>query len=213
MSNITSYDTTAANNTSVGGVSIAEGWAPANVNNALRALMADIAQGVADGDFATTSGLQPLDATLTALAGVTTAADKVVYATGADTFATTDLTSYGRTLIGYASAAALKSALGTVTVTASSITSPGYVSLDLDGDGTADFTIQWGSASIGGNGTTSVSYPTAFTTFSIAVISGARTNNNAQDNDPGVTSCGLTSFNAFSASDQTVTGFWVAVGK
>lgn len=57
---------------------------------------------------------QPLDATLTALAGVTTAADKVIYATGADEFATTDLTSFGRSLIDDASASAARTTLGLV---------------------------------------------------------------------------------------------------
>jgi len=57
---------------------------------------------------------QPLDATLTALAGVTTAADKLIYATGADAFATTDLTSFGRSLLDDANAAAARSTLGLV---------------------------------------------------------------------------------------------------
>src|SRR3990167_988693 len=43
--------------------------------------------------------VQPLDATLTALAGVTVAADKIIYATGADAFATTDFTSVARTFV------------------------------------------------------------------------------------------------------------------
>lgn len=37
------WDTTAANNTDVGGISIAEGMAPANVNNAMREIMAQLA--------------------------------------------------------------------------------------------------------------------------------------------------------------------------
>lgn len=55
---------------------------------------------------------QPLDATLTALAGVTTAADKLIYATGSDTFSTTDLPEFGRTLIANASAADARTDLG-----------------------------------------------------------------------------------------------------
>ena len=40
------YDTTAANNTATGtnSVSIAEGMAPSNINNAMRDIMADIRQ-------------------------------------------------------------------------------------------------------------------------------------------------------------------------
>jgi len=52
------------------------------------------------------------DATLTALAGVTVAADKIIYATGADAFSTTDLSSFARTLLDDANAAAARTTLG-----------------------------------------------------------------------------------------------------
>lgn len=48
MAGIFSYSSTAGSNTSVGGVSIAEGMSPANVNNAIRAALADIATSFAD---------------------------------------------------------------------------------------------------------------------------------------------------------------------
>lgn len=57
---------------------------------------------------------QPLDATLTALAGVTTSADKIVYATAADTFTTATLTSFGRSLIDDADSAAARTTLGVI---------------------------------------------------------------------------------------------------
>lgn len=60
--------------------------------------------GITDG--------QPLDATLTALAGVTTTADKLVYATGSDVFSTTTLTSFGRSLIDDPDAATARTTLG-----------------------------------------------------------------------------------------------------
>jgi|13_taG_2_1085334.scaffolds.fasta_scaffold00002_308 hypothetical protein len=55
---------------------------------------------------------QPIDATLTALAGVVTVADKLIYATGADVFATTDFTNFGRTLIANANAGEARTDLG-----------------------------------------------------------------------------------------------------
>ena len=58
------------------------------------------------------SSRQPLDATLTALAGVTTAANQLIYATGSDAFATTSLTSFGRSLIDDADAATARTTLG-----------------------------------------------------------------------------------------------------
>lgn len=58
------------------------------------------------------SNVQAYDATLAALAGVTVAADKVVYATGADQFATTDLTSFGRSLLDDSSASDARGTLG-----------------------------------------------------------------------------------------------------
>lgn len=54
---------------------------------------------------------QPLDATLTALAGLPTGADKLPYSTGTDAFAQAEFPAYARTLISAANAAAARSTL------------------------------------------------------------------------------------------------------
>lgn len=84
------------------------------------------------------SNVQAYDATLQALAGVTTAADKLIYATGSDTFTTTDLTSFARSILDDVDAAAVRTTLGlgtmstqnanNVTITGGSISS---ITLDL----------------------------------------------------------------------------------
>ncbi|EPZ2003263.1 tail fiber protein [Escherichia coli] len=70
-----------------------------------------------DPNFATTmtnalTGKQPLDATLTALAGLATGANKLPYFTGKDTVAQTDLTSVGRDILAKTSTLAVIQYLG-----------------------------------------------------------------------------------------------------
>ncbi|EIS6464773.1 phage tail protein [Escherichia coli] len=70
-----------------------------------------------DPNFATTitnalAGKQPLDTTLTALAGLATAANKLPYFTGKDTVALADLTSVGRNILAKTSVLAVIQYLG-----------------------------------------------------------------------------------------------------
>ena len=63
------------------------------------------------GSFNDDSTYQPLDAGLTSISGLTTAANKMLYATGSDTYAVTDLTAAGRALLDDADAAAQRATL------------------------------------------------------------------------------------------------------
>lgn len=81
---------------------------------------------------------QPLDATLTALAGVTVSADQLIYATGSDTFTTTSFTSFGRSLIDDADASAARTTLGLGTIATQnannvSITGGSIDNIEFDG--------------------------------------------------------------------------------
>lgn len=60
------------------------------------------------------TNVQAFDATLTSIAGLGTAADKVAYTTGIDTWAETPLTSFGRSLIDDAAASNARTTLGLV---------------------------------------------------------------------------------------------------
>lgn len=74
-----------------------------------------------DPNFATSvtnmiAGKQPIDATLTALSGLTTAANQLIYATGSDSFSTAELTAFGRSLVSANNASAALVTLGAATL-------------------------------------------------------------------------------------------------
>jgi hypothetical protein len=93
---ISDYSTTPGNNAAISGINIAEGCAPANVNNAMRQMMADLAStigpvtgaelAILDGATVTTAELNILDgvtastAEINALDGVTAAGTAMITA-------------------------------------------------------------------------------------------------------------------------------------
>lgn len=73
---------------------------------------ADSAKPISTAVQTALDGKQPLDATLTALAAVSTAANKLIYASGSDAFTTADLSAFARTLLDDASASDARTTLG-----------------------------------------------------------------------------------------------------
>ena len=76
------------------------------------------------------SDVQAYDAGLASIAGLTTAANKVIYTTASDTYAVADFTAFGRSLVDDADAAAARTTLGLGTAATSAST-------DFDAAGSA----------------------------------------------------------------------------
>lgn len=158
-----------------------------------------------DANFATTmtnalAGKQPIDTTLTAIAALTTAADKLIYATGADTFSTTTLTAFARTLLDDMNGETMFSTLGAT----QSLGNSGYTKLPNN------LIFQWGETAAVQSSV--ITFPIAFPTACIGVfvISTASENLNTY-----TSAISLTQFthggNAWTASGFA-TKNWFAIG-
>jgi len=76
---------------------------------------------------------QPLDAGLTSISVLTTAADSMIYTTALDTYAVTTITAFGRSLVDDADASAARTTLGLGSLaTASTISNTDWSGADLD---------------------------------------------------------------------------------
>ena len=92
------------------------------------------------------SDVQAYDSGLTSIAGLTTAADKMIYTTSSDTYAVTSLTSFARTLLDDTNASDARSTLGAGVGTVASVSGSGIVNgLSLSGTVTSS-----GSLTLGG---------------------------------------------------------------
>ena len=133
-----------------------------------------LATGITDAEIQALINVEPgtdvqaYDAGLASIAGLTTVADKLIYTTASDTYATADLTSAGRALLDDANASAQRTTLGLgglavlSAVNADTITdnSVGAAELNVTGNGTSgqalvsdgDGTMTWTTISSGGLG-------------------------------------------------------------
>ena len=167
----------------------------------------------ADGSGSTWGDLGDKPAKLVNFAALTGGANKLPYFDGTDTLTQADITAFGLSLLAAADGSALATAAGVISVVSKNlVANNGHIKFNV-GDGQT-FMIQWGSRSIPANGSTVVTYPQAFSSFSVAVMCGGRVKTSSNDeNGPYVVSCGAASFTAFSAVDIATTGFWIAVGR
>lgn len=217
---LSDWDPVAANNGTVLGVNIGEGTtAPSAVNNALRQICADVAGGINVsllGTFLSSTtlaqartalGVTEGSASLTAFGNLTNAANKLPYMTGGDAWSTTDLTSFVRTLLATGSIGAFLALLFTP---ASISASSGYITIPI---GSNNFKIQWVDGTVGANGSATITFPTAYSSWSRAWCNGEDFDTSEGANPPTVTAStttGATVKNGLQSS-ATITVFALGV--
>lgn len=175
------------------------------------------AQGIqgpagADGAGSTWADLAGKPTKLVNFAALAGGADKLPYFTGADALGMADISAFMRGLLGATNVAALAGA-GVVQVLSKNLAVNGYIKFQVGANAADVFMIQWGTQSISPNGTTTIVYPQPFTNFSRPVLSASTTGTDAQENNPGVIAAYADRFSVWSARDNAVMGFWIAVGR
>jgi hypothetical protein len=113
-----SYQTSDAGLTSIAGLTTAankmiytsgsDTYAVADLSVFARTILDDANAGA----VRTTIGAEASDAGLTSIAGLTTAADKMIYTSGSDTYVVTGLSAFARTILDDADAAAVRATIG-----------------------------------------------------------------------------------------------------
>lgn len=170
---------------------------------------------------------QALDATLTALAGLATGANKLPYFTGTDAAALTDLTDIGRSVIGQSSIANLLTYLGLKEAAKRDVGTgvnqiPDMNSFASGSSGAGQWIrlpsgtlIQWGvitnTLTTGGY---NVTYPTPFSespSYSLAVTASSPIIATAVNTTTTILN-GVSTWN-LSGSRQTNSVIWIAIGK
>lgn len=158
---------------------------------------------------------QPLDQTLTALAALATAANKLIYATGADMFSTTDFTAFARTLLDDADAATMRATLLLDNGFSYSFGQNGYIKFPAWLGG---FLLQWGLGSSNSSGVASVTFPIAFPNAAFIAIantsSGGITNYMSVSGTPSKTGVNLYSSVASNNSPVgPISIWWFSIGN
>jgi len=215
------WSTTPGSNSTVDGVNIAEGCPPAGINNALRSIMALTRAAFSDALTSFFAGSAALPVAnggtgATNAAGIRTAAGLGTIATqNANAVAITGgtISGLGTALpiasgdTGAATASAALAALGGLGVSAYSFGSNGYIKF------TNNLILQWGSTSVTMDNPSSVTFPIAFTSWNVPVVSAtALSGSTTNSQNTGLSSWTLTTLTIWNADDRTVVVPWFAIG-
>lgn len=204
---VSDWSTTADNNTSIGGVNIGEGCPAGNLNNAQREMMAQLKAYLAN----IPASIQPLNANLTALSGLSGAADQLPYFTGSGALALAYLSPFIRTLMLDTDAIGARTRIGAVGISALSLANPGYIRFQYQN---LFPQIAWGTATFAPNAGTNVIYAANFLNASYPIVSAGNISPTEQDNGPFVVGGGAAQngFSAYSPLNMSVDGYYIAVG-
>lgn len=221
MADLFDWSTTAGSNTTVDGVNIGEGCPPANINNAIRSVMALVRGSFSSGLKSFLAGTAALPVANGGTGATSTSAARTALGLGDMSIQNAaSVTITGGTISGLSAALPIASggtgaitasaalaALGGIGVSAYSFATPGYIKF------TNGLIFQWGIATITQDNPATVTFPIAFATFAVPVVSAvAQSGSTTDSQNTGYVSHTLTNMSLWNADDRTVLVPWFVVG-
>lgn len=150
-------------------------------------------------------GGTPLGPLLADIDATGIAANEFLVGDGTNSIARKPITTFMQGLMNSADAAAVLATLGALGIIGSSLGSPGYIEL------ANHFKIQWGQTTVAGNTTPTISFPHAFSSYSIPVGSGGH-NGVSNPNNCRVVGATTSGFTVCNNDSTDAPFFWIAVG-
>ncbi|MEJ7933674.1 hypothetical protein WG907_05285 [Sphingobium sp. AN558] len=202
----TDWSTNPNDNTSIAGINIGENCPAGNINNALREMMAQLAQ------WRPVAGYQPASETLSSLTAMTGTANAFPAFNASGDIELAGITSYMRGVLNSVDPTEAAAAIGAIVLAGATLGNPGHVRFKI-GPSTF-FQVAWGTFSIGPNSGGNTLYSTPFQNVSFPVMSGTGLVSAAQRNTPAVVSgsAATNGFSFFNAESYTISGYYIAVG-
>lgn len=212
MATTDDWSTTANSNGTTLGINVAEGCDAANINNAIREMMAELKAKLDAQDSAITAA-GTADPTIAAIAALTFAADQFMYSTGPDAFSVGPMTAFGRTLAGLASYSALLTGLGFAYSTTGTPGSAGWkLSVDIPIPALGTLRFNFGITSVSGNTAVTDTFQSNFTTLFGAVGPGVNSANTSDGDNVYAYGNSTSTIGLTNGVPSTLNFFWLAVG-
>lgn len=220
MGTLFDWSTTAASNTTIDGVNVAENCAPGNINNAIRSIAALVRNTFSSGlqNFLAGSAALPVangGTAATTASAARTALGAAASGANSDITSLTGLTTplaVARGGTGGATATAARTALGALGLTSATF-GANTISLSITLSNGDTLLVQGGKGTLGANTFGSITFGTAYSTAPVVLVGGGASSTSTEGDIHLYSAASTTGVSIVNSASASGTYTWLAIGK